>query len=64
MADIATMARKAEKFGQPGLAITDHGNMSGVFQLYRACHNHGILPFPGVEAYLVDDLDQKDGPHH
>ena len=47
MADIATMARKAEKFGQPGLAITDHGNMSGAFQLYRACHNHGILPFPG-----------------
>ena len=33
MADIATMARKAEKFGQPGLAITDHGNMSGAFQL-------------------------------
>ena len=38
--------------------------MSGVFQLYRACHNHGILPFPGVEAYLVDDLDQKDGKRY
>ena len=64
MADIATMAAKAEQFGQPGLAITDHGNMSGCFQLYQACHRHGILPFPGVEAYLVDDLDQKDGKRY
>ena len=64
MADIGTMVEKAVKFKQPGLAITDHGNMSGCFQLYRECRKQGVVPFPGLEAYVVDDLDDKDGKRH
>ena len=37
MADISAMAAKAKKFEQPALAITDHGNRSGCFQLYKSC---------------------------
>ena len=64
MSDINVMAAKAAKFNQPALAITDHGNMSGVFQLYKACKKNDLLPFPGLEAYLVDDIDSKDSKRH
>jgi|APSaa5957512535_1039671.scaffolds.fasta_scaffold02798_7 DNA polymerase III subunit alpha len=59
MADISTMVDKAVRFKQPGLAITDHGNMSGCFQLYKAAREQGVIPFPGLEAYLVDDTEDK-----
>ncbi|HXZ82882.1 MAG TPA: DNA polymerase III subunit alpha [Acidimicrobiales bacterium] len=39
--------------GQPALAITDHGNMYGVLEFYRACHERGISPIVGMEAYMA-----------
>lgn len=60
MADIKTMAEKtAHYLKQPALALTDHGNMSGAFQLYKHCNANGILPFVGLEAYIVEDKDDK-----
>jgi DNA polymerase-3 subunit alpha len=50
---------------QPALALTDHGNMSGAFQLYKACKSHSILPFVGLEAYVVTDrADTKVRRNH
>lgn len=60
MADIRTMAEKvAHYLKQPALALTDHGNMSGSFQLYKHCKANGILPFIGLEAYVVQDRSDK-----
>ncbi len=39
--------------GQPALAITDHGNMYGVLEFYRSCHERGISPIIGLEAYMA-----------
>ena len=39
--------------GQPALGITDHGNMYGVLDFYKACHDHGITPVIGTEAYMA-----------
>ena len=39
--------------GQPALGITDHGNMYGVLDFYRACHGAGINPVIGIEAYMA-----------
>ena len=39
--------------GQPALGITDHGNMYGVLDFYRACQAHGIKPVIGTEAYMA-----------
>ncbi|MGA9078112.1 MAG: DNA polymerase III subunit alpha [Acidimicrobiales bacterium] len=38
---------------QPALAITDHGNMYGVLEFYRSCHEAGISPIIGLEAYMA-----------
>jgi DNA polymerase III subunit alpha len=37
--------------GQPAIAITDHGNMYGVLDFYRAANAAGIKPIIGIEAY-------------
>lgn len=51
------MARLAAKWEQPGLALTDHGNMSGTVQLYQAGKKYGLPVFPGFEGYLVEDYN-------
>jgi len=38
---------------QPGLGITDHGNMYGVLDFYRACKEVGINPVLGTETYMA-----------
>ena len=45
----------AAKDKQPGLGITDHGNMYGVLPFYRACKAQGIKPIIGTEAYMAYD---------
>lgn len=71
MSDVAAMVAKAAKMGQPGMALTDHGNGAGWVAHYKACKAHDIKPFPGVEGYLIDpqfdgDLDDsgKAGRFH
>lgn len=60
---VPDLVRKAKLLGQQGLVLTDHGNMGGSVQLYQSCKAAGILPFPGIETYLLDPNadDQTDG---
>src|SRR5205085_2009168 len=48
-------AERAAAFGQPALALTDHGVMNGAVELHTACAKHGIKPIIGCEIYFVDD---------
>jgi DNA polymerase-3 subunit alpha len=41
--------------GQPAIGITDHGNMYGVLDFYKACRKQGITPIIGIEAYQAAD---------
>lgn len=56
ISSVDTLVEKAAKMGQPAMALTDHGNMSGTVQLYRAGQKHGIKVFPGFEGYLTPDM--------
>jgi DNA polymerase III subunit alpha len=49
------MVGAASKWKQPAMALTDHGNMSGTVQLYKAGKKYGVQVFPGFEGYLVED---------
>lgn len=53
MGSVFDMVTTVESLGQPGLALTDHGNMAGALRLYKECRKQGITPFPGEEFYLV-----------
>ena len=41
--------------GQPAIGITDHGNMYGVLDFYRAARKAGITPVIGTEAYMAGE---------
>ncbi len=41
--------------GQPAIGITDHGNMYGVLDFYRAARKAGIVPVLGIEAYMAGE---------
>ncbi len=57
---IDKLAERAASFGQPALALTDHGVMNGAVELYKACKKHDIKPLVGLEAYFVDDRNSRD----
>ncbi len=58
---IDQLAERAAAFGQPALALTDHGVMNGAVELYTACRKQGIKPILGCEVYLVED-HRRRGP--
>jgi DNA polymerase III subunit alpha len=60
-ANIGAMYKKAHADGMKGLAITDHGNMFGVFQFVAeaAKYNGDIKPIVGCEFYVVEDRFRK-----
>ena len=45
--------------GQPAVALTDHGVMSGAVELYRKATARGITPVVGLEAYVVPDHAER-----
>jgi len=58
-ADISKLYKKAAADGMKALAITDHGNMFGVFKFVAEAGKHGIKPIVGCEFYVVDDRHKK-----
>ncbi len=74
-ANINSLYKKAEKFNMPALAITDHGNMFGVFDFVNQAWKNTkvvgkdangkdilepvIKPIVGCEFYVVEDMTRK-----
>ena len=50
---IGEMAETAAELGMPALAVTDHGNLFGVIDHYKSCHDAGIKPIIGCEVYVA-----------
>jgi DNA polymerase-3 subunit alpha len=64
MGSVKALVDKAASLGQPAISLTDHGNMSGAFSLYTAARRAGIVPFIGLEPYVVADVADKDAQRH
>ena len=47
--------KRVKELGMDACAITDHGNMFGVIDFYRACQKEGINPVIGCEVYVAPD---------
>ncbi|TCK80981.1 DNA polymerase III alpha subunit [Albibacterium bauzanense] len=70
-ADIGRMFKKATNDGMKAMAITDHGNMFGVFKFVAEASKHGIKPIVGCEFYVVENRhikqftkEKKDKRYH
>lgn len=51
MCQIDQLVARTKELGQKAIAITDHGNMCGVLQLYNECKKQGVQPIYGIEFY-------------
>jgi len=77
-ASIQSLYKKAIADGMPALAISDHGNMFGVFEFVAEAYKHKdengkpkIKPIVGCEFYITHDRhrkifskEEKDPRHH
>ncbi|MCD8541076.1 MAG: PHP domain-containing protein, partial [Leadbetterella sp.] len=68
---IKRLFEKAQKDEMPAVAITDHGNMFGVFDFVSTAGKYGVKPIVGCEFYVVEDhtrktftKEQKDVRYH
>ncbi len=56
---IPAMLDKAKADGQKACAISDHGNMFGVFEFVQEAKKRSLIPVVGCEFYLVEDRHRK-----
>lgn len=69
-ARIEELVAQAADYGMPALAITDHGNMYGAVDFYKAAKEAGIKPIIGSEVYVAPESrfnqkhNQADSPYH
>jgi DNA polymerase-3 subunit alpha len=50
---IEPLIQQIKSFGQPAVAMTDHGNMFGAIEFYRKAKDAGVKPIIGCEAYMA-----------
>lgn len=50
---INELVKQAKRLNMQSLAITDHGNMYGAVDFYKACKKEGIKPIIGCEVYVA-----------
>lgn len=50
---VKDLANAAKSFNMPAAAITDHGNLYGAIEFYKACKKAEIKPIIGCEVYYA-----------
>ncbi|MBI4159617.1 DNA polymerase III subunit alpha [Candidatus Wolfebacteria bacterium] len=53
LAKIDELIARAKELGMKAIALTDHGNLYGAIEFYKAATKAGIKPILGVEAYIA-----------
>lgn len=63
---IKDLVKQARSFNMPAVAITDHGNLYGAIEFYKACKSAEIKPIIGCELYMAPDsrLIKNDSERH
>jgi len=61
---VKNLARLAAEAGMPAVALTDHGNLFGAIDFYKACRSQGVKPILGMEAYVAPQsrFDRERNP--
>lgn len=54
-ASVHDLAEKAAAYGMPAVALTDHGNLFGAIDFYKACKDAKVKPIIGCEFYVAPE---------
>ncbi|WP_375169322.1 DNA polymerase III subunit alpha [Gardnerella vaginalis] len=57
---IPDLVNRAKELGMPAVAITDHGNMHGAYEMWSTAVKAGIKPIIGIEAYVTPETARQD----
>ncbi len=52
-ASITDLAQRAAQDGMKAMALTDHGNLFGIVDFYKACKDAKVKPLIGCELYVA-----------
>jgi DNA polymerase-3 subunit alpha len=55
LSPVDDLAKTAAKMGMPAVALTDHGNMYGAVEFYKACKGANVKPIIGCEFYVAPE---------
>ena len=61
---VEDICKKAAENDMPGLAMTDHGTMFGVYKFYNEAKKNGIKPIIGCEVYVINNDNLLKGKEH
>ena len=59
-ARLKDMVARSEELGMMALGVTDHGNMFGAYEFYKAARNSPVKPIIGLEAYLTPKTHRSE----
>jgi DNA polymerase-3 subunit alpha len=59
-ARLRDLVSTSEQLGMPALAVTDHGNLFGAFEFYKAAKGSAVKPIIGIEAYLTPKTHRSE----
>ena len=59
-ARVAELTKAAADQGMPAIAMTDHGNLYGAYEFYKAAKKAEIKPIIGLEAYLTPKTHRSE----
>ncbi|HEX8510649.1 MAG TPA: PHP domain-containing protein, partial [Propionibacteriaceae bacterium] len=59
-ARVADLFAGAEEMGMPALAVTDHGNLFGAYEFYKASKSTSVKPIVGLEAYVTPKTHRSE----
>ncbi|MCI1636155.1 DNA polymerase III subunit alpha [Bifidobacterium sp.] len=57
---IPDLVEQVKELGQPAIAITDHGNMHGAYEMWSTAVRAGVKPIIGIEAYVTPETARQD----
>ncbi|WP_130067451.1 DNA polymerase III subunit alpha [Bacillus albus] len=60
LSKVSDLVAEAKRLGQRGIAVTDHGVLHSIPELYRECRKQGIKPVAGFEGYLCEDVNDPE----
>lgn len=60
LSKVSDLVTEAKRLGQRGIAISDHGVLHAIPELYRECRKQGIKAVAAMEGYLCEDVNDPE----
>ncbi|PEZ87943.1 DNA polymerase III subunit alpha [Bacillus cereus] len=60
LSKVSDLVAEAKRLGQRGIAISDHGVLHAIPELYRECRKQGIKAVAAMEGYLCEDVNDPE----